>query len=197
MNCDKDLITGIIRRDEAACEALFSRYKAPVRAYLMGFVRDRSAADDLVQELFLRVWERAGQWRGEGDVKGWIFRIGKNLALNHLDAVRRRRQQSLDIPVEPEDQEEDIQVPAWLEDRVTLWPDQAYEQGELRRHLAAAVAELPEEKRQVFTKVYQEHMEIDAVAQELAIPSGTVKSRLHYARRYIAQHWKERERPDE
>ena len=197
MPCDRELIDGIIRREEAACQTLVSRYEERVRRYLMGFVGDRATADDLSQELFLRVWERAGQWRGEGEALGWILRIAKNLALNHLDAVRRRRQQPLEIPPEPEEQEEELQMPSWLEDRMTLWPDQVYEREELRRRLAAAVEELPAGQRQVFALVYQAQMEIGEVAQELAIPPGTVKSRLHYARRYIARHWNKGEDPDE
>ena len=64
-------------------------------------------ADDLTQETFLRVWTRSEQWDGRGSFTGWLYRIATNLALNHLRSVKRRRQRPLELPAEPDDDDDD------------------------------------------------------------------------------------------
>ena len=89
---DQDLMRRVQERDAGAFETLFSRYREPLRRHRARTVRDDAAADDLAQELFLRVWTRAEQWDGRGAFKAWLFRIAANIALNHLRSVRRREQ---------------------------------------------------------------------------------------------------------
>src|ERR671932_347450 len=89
---DPELLAQIRARDAGAFETLFARYRELVRRQAQRIVRDESAADDLVQEVFLRVWTRSEQWDGRGACKAWLFRIATNLALNHLRTVRRRRE---------------------------------------------------------------------------------------------------------
>ena len=60
-------------------------------------------AQDLVQEVFLRVWTRAEQWQGKGTFAGWLNRMAMNLALNHLRSIRRRRERPLEIIKESND----------------------------------------------------------------------------------------------
>ena len=71
-----------------------------MQAHIARIVREPAATEDLVQEVFLRVWTRAEQWQGSGTVKGWLYRIATNLSLNHLRSVKRRPQQPLEISTE-------------------------------------------------------------------------------------------------
>ena len=190
MTSDQDLIKQIQQADEAAYERLLQRYEDALRRHLLRLVHEPAAADDLLQETSLRVWTRAEQWQGRGTVKGWLFRIAKNLALNYLEAVRRRRQQSLAVPVEEEDEEE-FETPAWMIDEAALGADVLLEQAERRALLQGVVEGLPEEKRQVLHMVYDDEMELHEVAEELDIPLGTIKSRLYYARQHVARQWRE------
>src|SRR6266700_97427 len=96
-NNDANLMELIKARDEEAFDVLTDRYLEPLRRHLMSTVRDSATAEDLLQELLLRIWTRADQWDG-GSVKSWLYRIATNLALNHLRTVRRRRESSLDPP---------------------------------------------------------------------------------------------------
>lgn len=91
---DTQLIRRIQAGETEAFETLFSRYRQMITAHIARIVRDNAAAQDLVQEVFLRVWTRGDQWDGSGKVKGWIYRIATNLSLNHLRGVKRRPQQS-------------------------------------------------------------------------------------------------------
>jgi len=192
MPSDQDLMVRILERDVQAFKMLFVRcYEEALRQHLICIVRDADAADDLVQEVFLRVWTRACQWRGQGTFKAWLFRIATNLALNHLRSVRRRKEQPLRIPPEVTDEEEKKPAPSWMIDASSLGPDAIIELTEQQELLRRLINELPEEKREVFRLVYEEEMEIREISEALGIPEGTVKSRLHYAKRSLARKWQD------
>ena len=190
MPTDLTLLQRVTRGDADALEQLYERHGGALERHLQGMVRDAAAADDLLQEVFLRVWERAAQFSGSGTPRSWLYRIASNLALNHLDAVRRRRQQSLDPGPEGDD-DGDSPLPAWLVDEAAIAPDAALERLELQRLVRGVVDTLPLDKRHVIHLVYDANLEISQVAARLGVPEGTIKSRLHYARRQVAAGWKE------
>ena len=192
MLSDCDLVERIRERDAQAFEMLFDRYREMIRLHLTHIVRDSAAAQDLVQEAFLRVWTRAEQWNDSGTFKAWLYRIATNLALNHLRSVRRRREQPLEIPSDRSEDEEDL-VPAWMADASALGPDAILELSEQRERFRHLVERLPEEKREVFRLVHEMEMSMRGAADELGIPEGTVKSRLHYAKKRLAREWQELE----
>ena len=117
---DPQLLHQIQSGDETAFEALFARYHQAIWFRVNSIVRDVPATEDLVQEVFLRVWTRAEQWQGNGSVKGWLFRIATNLSLNHLRSIKRRPQQPLEIPI---DNSDDSPVPGWMVDASALTPE--------------------------------------------------------------------------
>ena len=189
---DQTLIRKIVKRDATAFETLFARHSASVRQHILGIVRAESAAEDLVQEVFLRVWTRAEQWNGQGEFKSWLFRIATNLGLNHLRTVRRRRQEPLETPPDEfEDEDERPPDPDWLVDTSSHGPEVMVEQAERSQLLWQLVDGLSQEKREVLHLIYQKEMALREVAVELGIPEGTVKSRLHYSIRHLAREWKE------
>ena len=188
---DRDLVERIMEREACAFEVLVQRYVEDVRRHVNRIVRNDTVADDLVQEVFLRVWTRAGQWTGQGPFRAWLLRIATNLTLNHLRSVRRRREQPLENPLSAIDGEDENQVPGWMIDTSTLGPDAALEQVERRRLLWHYVDELSEEKREVLRMVYDAEAEMREVAERLGVPEGTVKSRLHYARKSLARRWQD------
>lgn len=184
---DRELAQRIGQRDEAAFEELLFRCEGSVRRRLAAIVRDGAAAEDLFQETFLRLWTRADQWDGRGPLGAWLMRIATNLALNHLRTARRRKEKPLAPPPEVEDEENP--VPGWLIDTVTLGPVALLEQAERRRRVRELTDDLSEDKRDVLRMIYDEEMDIEAAAERLQIPQGTVKSRLHYARKQLARKW--------
>ncbi len=188
---DQKLIERILGRDASAFETLFERYGDMIRRHLARTVRDDVAAQDLLQEVFLRVWTRAEQWSGRGSFKAWLYRIATNLALNHLRSVRRKREQPLDVFNEWSDDEDESPAPAWMIDTLSLGPDAALEQSERRERARQLVEKLPREKREVFRLVHEMEMSMQDAADELGIPEGTVKSRLYYAKRRLAHQWQD------
>ena len=189
---DQTLIRKIVKRDADAFETLFARHSASVRQHILSIVRVESAVEDLVQEVFLRVWMRAEQWNGQGEFKGWLFRIATNLALNHLRMLRRRRQEPLEtFPDEFDDEDERPPDPDWMIDTLSRGPEVIVEQAERSQLLWQLVDGLPQEKQEVLHLIYQREMALREAAIELGIPEGTVKSRLHYSIRHLAREWKE------
>lgn len=188
---DRDLIRRIQERDGKAFELLYARYKARVLRYLHSIVRDAHAADDLMQEVFLRLWTRAEQWKGSGPLNAWLLRIATNLALNHMRSVRRRRQRPLQIQSANMDDDEENLMPGWMIDAAALGPDVILEHAEACQRLLHLVNDLSEKHREVLRLVHEAEMDISAAAEALGIPEGTVKSRLHFARKHLARRWKE------
>lgn len=186
---DQELMERILEHDAQAFETLFTRYEEMLRRYLIRTVRNSDAANDLVQEAFLRVWTKAEQWSGKGTFKSWFFRIATNLALNHLRSISRRKEQPLEIQPEEDDGDE-TPVPGWMIDAAAIGSDMALELAERKRIFRRVIDQLPEEKRDVVRLVYEADMDMDDIAGTLSIPVGTVKSRLHYAMRRLAEEWK-------
>lgn len=183
---DETLMAGILVRDARAFEALFDRYAEALHRHVCFMLHDEAAAYDVVQEAFLRVWLRAEQWDGRGAPRAWLYRIATNLALNSLRAEQRRRELPLELPPDPDDDEDTGGfVPAWMVDNATLGPEAAVERSEQRAFYRHALARLPDDKREVFHLVHELEMSLRDAADALDIPEGTVKSRLHYARQAL------------
>ena len=133
-----------------------------LRRYARALAGDRASADDLVQDTLERAWSKLHLYRRGTDLRAWLFTVMHNV---HVNRVRARR------PTDP------------LDDGMPELASRA-PQGDalLVRDLDRAIARLPEEQRAVLLLVTLEEMSYEAVAQTLAIPIGTVMSRLSRAR---------------
>lgn len=140
---DSQLMERVLAGDAAAFDTLFERYNAPVYRGLLQIVTDQTAADDLLQEVFLRLWTKAEQWQGRGTVLAYLLRIATNLALNYLRSTRRRRWQSIRIPDEGKEEGENP-VPSWMIDNASAGPDEIMETAEERKRFYLLTDELPE-----------------------------------------------------
>ena len=96
---------------------------------------------------------------------------------------------------EGQDDDESL-TPGWLVDKASLGPEAQVEQRERYQWLQRRVDELPEEKREVIRMVHDAEMEMREVAERLGVPEGTVRSRLHHARKELARQWRKFEGGD-
>jgi RNA polymerase sigma-70 factor (ECF subfamily) len=188
---DPELIQQMQSQDSNAFELFFARYRALIYRHIVRIVRNQAVAEDLTQEVFLRVWTHAEQWDGRGNVRGWLYRIGTNLALNQLRSMRRRPQESLEMFTGEAHTADELSIPGWLIDASTPDPEAALEMMERRKLFRRLIETLPEEKREVFRLIYDARLELQAVAETLSISVGTVKSRLHYGKKRLAYKWKQ------
>ena len=116
--------------------------------------------------------------------------MARNLALDHLRSAKRKRLRPLEFekPFRPEEEGEDL-VPSWMIEDALSRPDELAELAERADVLGGLLSELPERQRLVIRMVHEEELDIQEVADRLGIPPGTVKSRLHYARKVLARRW--------
>jgi RNA polymerase sigma-70 factor (ECF subfamily) len=192
---DEELVKRTIERDAHAFEILFDRYTDMLHRHVTSILHDEMTANDVVQETFVRVWTRAGQWRGTGPFKAWLYRTATNIALNQLRSSKRRREVPLEIPKEPDDEDYSFNaIPGWMVEASSLGPEAVVLASEERARRSAdyrrLVNRLPEDKREILRLVHEMEMSIRDAADTLDIPEGTVKSRLHYARKTMANEWR-------
>jgi RNA polymerase sigma factor (sigma-70 family) len=189
LDSDQELVGRIEQRDGQALELLMQRHGPAVRGNLVRMLKDDSAAEDIFQEVCLRLWEKADQWRGEGPLRAWLTRTATNLALNHIRGVRRRRQRPLEMPPRDPQRDDEALVPSWMIDESALEPGEIVSGDEQRAILRELLRELPDGKREVLQMIHEQDMPPAEVARVLGIPLGTVKSRLHYACRMLGKRW--------
>jgi len=181
-----ELMARIRRSDARALDSLIALCETTLRAHLERYV-PRTDAEDLLQEVWLRVWQRAGQWDGRGAPLAWLLAIATNLALNHL---RSRREVA---PLEAFPDEEVPDVATLGCDAIVPGPEeQAIWRQELGR-VQAAMAQLPPDKQEALRLVRVQGYKLEEAARLLQIPVGTLKSRLHHAHRLLMEQLEEEE----
>jgi RNA polymerase sigma-70 factor, ECF subfamily len=141
--------------------------------YALVLTRNRTDAEDLVQETYVRAIRAIGRLRDDSNVKGWLFTILRNIWLNEV-RQRRKAPESLDVET---DEGTSIFV-----DEGTEGPHEAYVASLERHHVRAAIQQLPEEAREVILLREWEGLSYQEIATVLDCPVGTVMSRLARAR---------------
>jgi RNA polymerase sigma-70 factor (ECF subfamily) len=167
---DEALIGRIAAGDRQAMQALFVRHNVRVFRFVMGKVKDRTVADDLVSEIFLEVWRNAHRFEGRAAVATWLLAIARHKAMS---AQRSRRVHGeLDEALAIADPSESPAVAAEIKDRDQI--------------LRACLTRLSAGHREILDLVYYQEQPIEAVARIVGIPLNTVKTRLFYARKHLA-----------
>lgn len=154
-------------RDREAFAELFGHFAPRIKAYLLRRGADPAAAEELAQEAMIMVWRRASTFDpARSAASTWIFTIARN---KRIDALRREKRPDYD----PEDPSLVPEAPPAA--------DRAVEVTQQAERLAAAIAELPEEQAALVRMAYYEDKAHGQIAEETALPLGTVKSRLRLA----------------
>lgn len=166
MQTDEELIAAMARGEKDALEQLYRRHAGWIGGRLAKATSSRDLAEEALQDAFVAVWRKPSSFRGEGDVGAWLWGIARR----RLSSLARKR---IDVPStmtdDAADQSADEQALANLE------------AGRVR----AAVDGLPAEQREVVERVVFRGQPLVDVARCLGVPVGTLKSRLHRARRRI------------
>src|SRR5436309_5804753 len=165
---DSDLEDRLRRGDPRAFEELVIAYQHRVFGVALRMLRNWGEAEEIAQEVFLRVHRAVGDFRGEAKLSTWLYAITSRLCLNRLASGERR------MAREGEESLERL--------RADADPAAHAERGELEAALQRAITELPEERRAVAVLRDFEGLSYEAIAAALDLPLGTVRSRLHRAR---------------
>jgi RNA polymerase sigma-70 factor, ECF subfamily len=169
---DEVLIGRIANGDRLAMQVLYARYHVRVFRFVVRLVRDEAAAEDLISEVFLDVWRQAGRFEGRSTVSTWMLAIARFKAIS---ALRRRSDEELD-----EDAAGAIEDPS--DDPAT-----ALEKKDKSVVIRKCLMGLSAEHREVVDLVYYHEKSVEEVADIVGIPVNTVKTRMFYARKRLAE----------
>jgi len=163
--------------DRDAFDALVRRHQARTYNFVRTMVHDEAEAEDLTQDVFVRVWKSIGRFRGDSAFSTWLFRIAVNVARTHLSRRSRWRLFSRPAPDAPAD------APAEAEDPPSA---ERLEDDVVRRDtIDRALATLSPDLREAVTLRDVEGLEYREIARVLDIPLGTVESRIFRARQRL------------
>ncbi len=165
---DFELLRQVAAGDEAAFGELYDLYAAPVYNYLLRLVNEPAVAEEILQEVFLAMWQSARRFRQEAKVKTWLLRIAHHQAVSWLRRTRATAWPSDDLEDEENDHLEDHLARSWQIDRVR-----------------AALAQLTPTHRAVIELTFVHGLSYAEIADVMSCPIGTVKSRMSYALRNL------------
>jgi RNA polymerase sigma-70 factor, ECF subfamily len=157
-------------RSAQAFEALVASYRRRVFGVAYAIVGSRAAAEDVAQEVFVKLWKSLDRYDGRAQLSTWIYAITRNAAIS---ALRRQR---------PASSLSDEAVLAEAESHAAHEDDPRADDAALWR----AVAALPDHERRAVILYYQDERPVEEVAAMLGVPANTVKTHLHRARGKLA-----------
>jgi RNA polymerase sigma-70 factor (ECF subfamily) len=179
---ETELISRAASGDGAAFEIIMRRHNQLMFRTARSITRDDAAAEDVVQEAYLRAWRALGTFRSESKLSTWLVRIATNEALG-----RRRRTSAEIIPLEAAMTSNDPAIQAALIDEPDRSPERSVIHAQMRKLLEARIDQLPDIFRTVFVLRAVEDMSVEEVAHALEIPEATVRSRFFRARSLLRE----------
>jgi RNA polymerase sigma-70 factor, ECF subfamily len=172
ISIDINLVNRIAAGDKLAMQALFARHRTGTYRWLLRMVNNEALAEDLLSEVFLDVWRQANRFEGRSSVSTWLMSIARFKALS---ARRRRTEDELTEEIE-----------GTLVDTAND-PEAALQEKNRSELVREALTRLSAEHREIIDLVYYHEKSISDCAEVLRIPAATVKTRMFYARRRLAE----------
>lgn len=165
---DIALMRGVQAGSARAFEALMRHYWPLLTAFAAGYVARQDTAEDVVQEVFVRLWVQRGRWKPTGSVRGYLYRMTRNLALNarRSSKARERREQ------------------VWhdgAEASIAFRPDDTFHAATLRAAFDEAIRSLPQRRREIFILARYDDLSYAEIAEVLGISPQTVANQLSRA----------------
>lgn len=170
---DRELMRRLCKGDLSAFRELYQRYARRIGSYFYLSLGDKEAAEEGVQETFVRLWKAARTYQPRAKVSTFLYTIARNLIRTRLARTVKERFLSRE-----QDAELLARVPSADLDQQ---PERAAEMEELRVRLSRALAALPHPEKEALILVQYQGLKYSQVAEILGIPEGTVKSRLNRA----------------
>ncbi len=164
---ERKLIIRLSEGDETAFEILFRHYYPGLVIYASKFVQDRTEAEEIVQEFFIRLWEKHHKVKSSSTLKSYVFQSVKNSSLNYI------RDKKVSLPI--------IEELVQKSNSELIFNQDLYVASELQRKIESAVNNLPEKCREVFLMSRFRNMKNDEIAQELNISKRTVETHISNA----------------
>lgn len=186
---DEQLLADHLAGNPSSFGELVRRYRGELSGFLFHVLGNRATAEDVLQETFLRVHRSARQFDPARKFRAWVFTIASNAA---TDVLRRQASQaagSLDAAMHCSASTDGPSRLAALAADEAHRPDRLAVRQEQRRLVHRALARMPDHLRRIIVLAYFQQLSYQDISRSLAIPLGTVKSRLHAATAHFARRW--------
>ncbi len=180
---DAALMLRVKRGDMKAFEELAEKYKQPIVNMMYRMLRDLDEAEDLAQNVFIRVYQSAKRYEVSAKFSTWIFTIARRLCLNEIR--RRGRHPAESLESSQSDHEE--QAPRQYEDVKTSSPPAAFLHGELAQKIEEALGQLPDKQRLAIVLCRQEELSYEEIARVLGCSLPATKSLIHRGRETLKE----------
>lgn len=177
---DEELMQQLFLRDRHAFEAIYDRYSDLVYSTALRVLRDPHLAEDISQEIFVRLWRKPDSYVAErGRFLTWLISVTRNRAVDEIRARGRRQRHET---ASPEEQERELPAGEAMDPALNA------QLAEQRRIVRAALAELPPEQRQVIELAFFGGLTQREIADRLSQPLGTVKTRVRLGMQKLRAH---------
>jgi RNA polymerase sigma-70 factor (ECF subfamily) len=177
---DEALMLRYQRGDSGAFAELVRRHEKSLYNFVLRQTRSAPAAEDITQEAFLRVVQRAADFKHEARFTTWLFTIARNLCVDQARKAKLRRHPSLDGPAGDDEGARPL-LEVVPDGRPDGEVDRAAEWSSMRRSIVSAVDSLPDEQREVFLLREVANLPFKEIAEVTGTAENTVKSRMRYA----------------
>jgi RNA polymerase sigma-70 factor, ECF subfamily len=185
---DEQLLQAYRGGDRKSFTELMGRYQRELFHFLVRFLGDRAAAEDIFQETFLQIHQSAQDFDAQRRFRPWLFTIAANKARDLMRSNARRPTSPLQANIGPSS-DEGAEFIDLMTSAVEL-PDQPMQQRELQEKVQRTVEGMPENLREILLLSYFHQFPYKQISAILDIPLGTVKSRLHAAVAHFANQWR-------
>ncbi|HRI68072.1 MAG TPA: RNA polymerase sigma factor [Polyangium sp.] len=174
--------------DQSAFAKLVRRHKTPVYNFILRSVRSREVAEDLVQDVFVKVVQNATEFKHEARFSTWTYTIARNVCIDHLRKAALRKHPSLDQVANNNSGEDGPTLGERIADaHFASAVDRVAIGSELGKRITRAVEELPPEQREVFLLREVANVPFKEIAEIVGVPENTTKSRMRYALERLQQ----------
>ncbi|MCB9741968.1 MAG: sigma-70 family RNA polymerase sigma factor [Alphaproteobacteria bacterium] len=188
---DEELVRRFKDGDRHAFNEIVRRYQSRVFSLCLRWMGDRQIAEEVAQDVFIATFKALGRFRGDAKLSTWIFRVTVNHCKNRR-LYRKRRHQDRHEALEGNNRDDPEAPNRQLADEDAPSPDALRHQSEADTILADALAALDDDQREIIVLRDVEDLSYEEIADLLELPRGTVKSRLHRARKELARKLKGR-----
>ncbi|WP_026370211.1 RNA polymerase sigma factor [Kallotenue papyrolyticum] len=172
---DAIYLRAVANGDMHALEVLFQKYQAQIYQTALGVTRDPSLAEEVLQDVFFRLYRHADRLDGSSPLAPWLYRVTINLCYNRLKGLRAWTDSFHELA-------ERLFSPS------SSSPERSVERSELQLVVQQALAELDPKHRAVVVLFYLHEYSVQEIAEIVGVPEGTVKSRLFYARKLLRRY---------
>lgn len=180
---DWDLMLKLIEGDDSALGSLMDKHKKSILNFAYKFLSDRQEAEDLAQEVFVKVYENKGRYRPDYKFSTWLFRIAKNMCLNRAKYLKRREAYSIDENIE----EEGGQIKREFADEKAVQAGEALLEKELRQKVKQALDSLPEDYRLPIILAKYQDLPYEEIAKIMKCSVTAVKLRILRAKEMLRE----------